>query len=108
MEFIFDEEKMKTEGFTEEECLRQVRNHFSKFKSKTLKETKKGVFEGNDDEDWEAFACASWLPYEGWFLKVIKEWYWYYDEEDGKGIQKGDCLKSYYKYNKNDIRSYNF
>ena len=50
-------------------------------------------------DDWNAFASAVILPHTKWFLKVIKEWYWYVDEEDGNGEQKEDCLESYYKMN---------
>lgn len=107
MEFIFDKDKLKKYGYTEDECLEKIRKYFKKFKSKTLKETKRGIYEGTDD-DWDAFACAANFPYTDWFLKVIKEWYWYYDEEDGKGLQKGDYLASYYKYNKSNKRNFNY
>lgn len=99
MEFIFDEEKLKKLEYTEEFCFREIEKHFNRFKSNTLKKISNGVYEGTDD-DWDAFACATEFPYTPWFLKVIKEWYWYIDEEDGKGLQKGDCLASYYKYAK--------
>lgn len=98
MEFIFDKDKLKQAGYKEEQCLNAVRKHFQKYNSKTIKETKKGFFEGVD-EDWDAFLSASRFPYTSWFLKVIKEWYWYIDEEDGLGEQKEDCLESYYRMN---------
>lgn len=44
MEFIFDKEKLKKSGVTEEQCLEKIRKHFKKFNSKIVKETKKGVF----------------------------------------------------------------
>lgn len=96
MEFIFDKEKLKKAGYTEKQCLNAIRKHFNSYKSKTIKETKKGFFEGTDD-DWNAFVSATGFPYTKWFLKVIKEWYLYIDEEDGLGEQKEDCLKSYYE-----------
>lgn len=96
MEFIFDKEKLKKEGYSEEQCLNVIRKFFNGYKSKTIREIKKGVFEGAED-DWNAFGDTSRLPYTSWFLKVIKEWYWYVDEGDGLGIQKEDCLKSYYE-----------
>jgi hypothetical protein len=96
MEFIFDKEKLIENGYKEEQCLNIIRKHFNSYKSNTIKEVKKGFFEG-EDKDWNAFASASRFPYTSWFLKVIKEWYWYIDEEDGLGEQKEDCLKSYYK-----------
>lgn len=98
MEFIFDKDKLKKEGYTEEQCLNAIRKHFNSYKSETVKETKPGFFDGTD-EDWDAFASASRFPYTSWFLKVIKEWYWYIDEEDGLGEQKEDCLESYYRIN---------
>jgi len=96
MEFIFDRNKLEQEGYEEEQCLNAIRKHFEGYKSKTIKETQKGVFEGIED-DWDAFASASRFPYTSWFLKVIKEWYWYVDEGDGQGEQKGDCLETYYE-----------
>ena len=96
MEFIFDKDKLKENGYTEEQCLNVIRKHFNSYNSKTIKETKKGIFEG-EEMDWEAFASAQNLPYTKWFLKVIKEWYWYLDEGDGRGEQKGDCLETYYE-----------
>ena len=96
MEFVFDENKLKKEGFKEEQCLTAIRKHFASYNSNTIKETKKGFFEGVE-EDWDAFATASVFPYTKWFLKVIKEWYWYVDEDDGLGEQKEDCLEAYYE-----------
>lgn len=101
MEFIFDKDKLAKTGYKEEQCLNAIRNHFNSYKSNTLKEIKKGIWEGEED-DWNAFASASRFPYTSWFLKVIKEWYWYIDEGDGLGEQKEDCLQSYY-----DIKAVN-
>lgn len=96
MEFIFDNNKLQKEGYDEEKCLDAIRKHFKGYNSKTIKETKKGFFEGTKD-DWNAFGSTARLPYTSWFLKVIKEWYWYVDEGDGQGLQKEDCLQSYYE-----------
>ena len=96
MEFIFDKNKLKKFGYSEEQCLNAIRKHFNSYKSETIIEVSKGFFEGTDD-DWDAFASASRFPYTSWFLNVIKEWYWYIDEEDGLGEQKEDCLESYYR-----------
>ena len=74
----------------------QCRKHFNSYKSKTIKEIAKGIFEGTDD-DWNAFESTARFPYTSWFLKVIKEWYWYVDEGDGQGEKKGDCLEAYYE-----------
>lgn len=106
MEFIFDEEKLNNSGYTEEFCLRELKEHFDKFRSKTLKEISKGVYEGTED-DFNAFLGAGHFPYTKWFLEVIKEWYLYADEEDGKGIQKEDCLEAYYKVIRNRRRGVN-
>ena len=96
LEFIFDENKLKKSGYTEEQCLNVIRKHFNSYKSNTIVETEKGVFEGQE-EDWNAFGETAKFPYTSWFLKVIKEWYWYVDEGDGLGLQKEDCLQSYYE-----------
>ena len=98
MVFIFDKNKLKKEGYKEEQCLNVIRKHFNSYKSKTIKEIKPGVFEG-EEEDWNAFGSTARFPYTKWFLKVIKEWYWYLDEDDGQGEQKQDCLQSYYEVN---------
>ena len=51
MVFIFDKNKLKEHGYEEEQCLNAIRRHFEEYKSKTIKEIKKGVFEGSED-DW--------------------------------------------------------
>ncbi len=104
MEFIFDKEKLKKEGYEEEQCLNIIRKYFKEYNSKTIKETRKGYFEG-EEGDWNAFGSTAILPYTNWFLKVIKKWYWYLDEGDGLGEQKEDCLKSYYEVEKINTRS---
>lgn len=97
MEFVFNEEKLKQEGYSINDCLNVIRKHFAKFNSPTIKETRQGVFEGSD-KDWSAFGSTACLSNTNWFLKVIEKWYWYVDEGDGKGTQKEDFLASYYKY----------
>lgn len=96
MEFIFDKNKLEEAGYKEEQCLNAIRKHFDSYKSNTIKEIENGVFIG-EEEDWSAFGSTAIFPYTSWFLKVIKEWYWYVDEGDGNGEQKGDCLEAYYK-----------
>lgn len=96
MIFIFDKDKLKKEGYKEEQCLAAIRKHFDSYKSPTIKEVQKGVYEGTE-EDWSAFGASVRFTYTKWFLKVIKEWYWYVDEGDGLGEQKQDCLQSYYE-----------
>ena len=96
MEFIFDEGKLKQEGYTLDACLNVIRKHFAKFNSPTIRETRQGFFESAEN-DWKFGSTAS-LTDTKWFLKVIKEWYWYVDEYYGKGKQKEDFLATY-KYN---------
>ncbi len=96
MEFIFDKDKIKKQGYKEEQCYNALRKHFNSYNSKTINEVKNGVFVG-EDSDWNAFASTTRFLNTSWFLKVIKEWYWYVDEEDGLGEQKEDCLESYYR-----------
>lgn len=98
MEFIFDKEKLRQEGYTKEQCLNVIRNHFSRLnRHNTIREISEGVFEGTDS-DYGAFGSTTKFPHSQWFLKVIKEWYWYIDEGDGKGEQKEDCLDAHYQY----------
>lgn len=96
MIFVFDKNKLKKERYTENQCLDVIRKYFNKYNSPTIKEIKKGVFIGSED-DWSAFGCTAKFPYTNWFLKVIKEWYWFVDEGDGQGEQKEDFLKAYYE-----------
>lgn len=98
MEFIFDDNKLKQNGYTKDQCLNVIRKMYARHNSKTIKEIQEGVFIGNDT-DWETFSTSICLADSSWFLKVIKEWYWYVDEHDGNGIQKEDMLSAYYKYN---------
>ena len=98
MIFKFDKEKLKKEGYKEEQCFAAIRRHFDSYKSPTIKEIKKGVYEGSED-DWNAFGSTVKFPSTSWFLKVIKEWYWYVDEGDGLGEQKEDFLEAYYEMN---------
>ena len=102
MEFIFDEEKLKKEGYTEEQCLDIVRDYFKKFNSDTIKETKKGFFEGTE-KDWGAFGSTANFLNTNWFPKVIKEWYWYHDGKDSSSEVKGDMLQAYYEVKKMNI-----
>jgi len=104
MEFIFDKEKMQNENYTEEQCFQLVRDHFEKYQktSKTLKEVKPGVYEG-EDEDWGVFAATVKFLQNECFMATIKEWYWYVDEGDGNGEQKENCLEIYYEMVQNGM-----
>lgn len=99
MEFIFDDDKLRQNGYIKDQCLNVIRKMYAKYNSKTIKEIQEGVFEGHTDNDWSILVIAVNLTDTSWFLKVIKEWYFYVDEGDGKGEQKEDCLEVYYKYN---------
>lgn len=46
MEFIFDENKLKKSGYTEEQCLNVIRKHFNSYKSNTIVETEKEFLKG--------------------------------------------------------------
>lgn len=98
MEFVFDKNKLKKEGYDENKCFDAIRRYFDSCKSPTIKEIGKGIYEGSDD-DWSAFGSSVRLTRTSWFLKVIKEWYWYVDEGDGLGEQKEDFLEAYYEIN---------
>lgn len=104
MEFIFNEEKLKENRYTEKQCLDVIRKYIKKYDiDNSIKETRKGFFEGSDEQDdFNAFGVMASLPYTSWFLKVIKEWYLYADE--GFGEEKEDCLKSYHKIAKRNCR----
>ena len=38
MIFIFDKDKLKREGYKEEQCFAAIRKHFDSYKSPTIKE----------------------------------------------------------------------
>lgn len=99
MEFVFNTQKLKDNGYTEEQCLNVIRKHFKKYDTdNSIIETHTGFFEGSDEQDdFDAFSTSAIFPYTKWFLKVIKEWYFYSDE--GYGEEKEDCLESHYKVN---------
>lgn len=89
MEFIFDSKKLEANQMTEEQCLNIIRKYFSKHR---VTEISNGIFDSIDLENTTPFVfMAMNLPYTDWFLKVIKEWYWYIDHD------KEDCLKEYYR-----------
>lgn len=97
MEFVFDMQKLKENGYTEKQCLDVIRRHFKKYDTdNSIKEVHTGFFVGSDEQDdFDAFSTTVSLPESNWFLKVISEWYWYIDE--GFGEEKDDCLKTYYE-----------
>jgi hypothetical protein len=94
MEFIFDNDKLIENNLTIEQVLFPIRKYFKNCNKKTIYEEKPGVFVGTSD-DWADFSAISFLPRTKWFLRVIKEWYWYVDEYDGRGLQKEDMLSAY-------------
>jgi hypothetical protein len=88
MKFVFDEDKLKANGMTEEECLNIIRKYAFKH---NLTEIEKGVFDSSDLDNTDPFFYLGMnLPYTKWFMKVIKEWYFYVEND----IE--DCIKSYY------------
>ena len=44
MEFIFDKQKLKKEGYKEEQCLEAIRRHFQEYNSKTINYTHNDVY----------------------------------------------------------------
>ncbi len=88
MKFVFDEEKLKANGTNEEQCLDIIRRYTQKH---GLTEIEKGVFDSVDLDNTDPFFYLGMnLPYTSWFMKVIKEWYWYVDND------VEDCIKAYY------------
>lgn len=89
MEFVFDSKKLETIKMTEEQCLNTIRGYVSKHK---ITEISKGIFDSQDLDNTDPFIYMIMkLPYTDWFLKVIKEWYWYIEGD------KEDCLEAYYR-----------
>lgn len=87
MKFVFDENKLKTNGMTEDECLDIIRKYAFRH---NLTEIEKGVFDSSDlDNTVPFFYLGMNLPYTKWFMKVIKEWTWYIENDEE------DCIKSF-------------
>lgn len=88
MKFVFDENKLKANGISKDECLNIIREFFSKH---NISEIEEGVFDSPDLDNIKPFLNMGMnLPYTNWFLKVIKEWYFYI----GNDVE--DALKTYY------------
>ncbi len=88
MKFVFDENKLKANGMTEEDCLNIIRKYAFKH---NLTEIEKGVFDSSDLDNTEPFFYLGMnLPYTKWFMKVIKEWTWYVENDEE------DCIAAYY------------
>lgn len=92
MKFVFDIDKLKSNKMTETQCLNIIRNYVSKH---NIVEIEKGVFDSSNLNNTEPFFFMIMkLPYTNWFLKVIKEWSFYFDND----IE--DCIKSYNEVSK--------
>ena len=88
MKFVFDENKLKANGMTEDECLNIIRKYAFKH---NLTEIEKGVFDSSDLDNTDPFFYIIMkLPDSKWFMKVIKEWTWYIEND----IE--DCIAAYY------------
>ncbi len=88
MKFVFDEEKLKANGVEKEDCLNIIRKFFSQH---NINEISEGVFDSPDLDNINPFLNMGMnLPYTNWFLKVIKEWYFYIEND------VEDALKTYY------------
>lgn len=88
MKFVFDENKLKANGMTEDECLDIIRKYAFKH---NLTEIEKGVFDSSDLDNTDPFFYIIMkLPDSKWFMKVIKEWTWYIEND----IE--DCIAAYY------------
>lgn len=87
MKFVFDENKLKANEMTEEECLNIIRKYAFRH---NLTEIEKGVFDSYDLNNTDPFFYLGMnLPYTKWFMKVIKEWTWYIENDEE------DCIKSF-------------
>ena len=60
-----------------------------------ITEIEKGIFDSSDLDNTDPFFYLGMnLPYTKWFMKVIKEWYFYVEND----IE--DCIKAYYDVSK--------
>ena len=77
MKFVFDEEKLKKDNLSSKRAMAPIQKYFQEH---NISETKPGFFEGDNEKDWPCFAsCLCSLMDAEWFLKYIKEWEWYVD-----------------------------
>ena len=92
MKFVFDTDKLKANKMTEKQCLDIIRNYTSKH---NIKEIEKGIFDSSDLDNTDPFFYIIMkLPDSKWFMIVIKEWYFYVEND----IE--DCIKAYYDVSK--------
>lgn len=92
MKFVFDTDKLKANKMTEKQCLDIIRKYAFKH---NLTEIEKGVFDSSDLDNTDPFFYIIMkLPDSKWFMKVIKEWTWYIEND----IE--DCIKAYYDVSK--------
>lgn len=92
MKFVFDTDKLKANKMTEKQCLDIIRDYTCKH---NIKEIEKGIFDSSDLDNTDPFFYLGMnLPYTKWFMKVIKEWYFYVEND----IE--DCIKAYYDVSK--------
>ena len=88
MKFVFDTDKLKANKMTEKQCLDIIRNYTSKH---NITEIEKGIFDSSDLDNTDPFFYIIMkLPDSKWFMKVIKEWTWYIEND----IE--DCIAAYY------------
>ena len=88
MKFVFDTDKLKANKMTENQCLDIIRNYTSKH---NITEIEKGTFDSSDLDNTDPFFYMIMkLPDTKWFMKVIKTWTWYIENDEE------DCIKAYY------------
>lgn len=97
MYFEFNEDKLKQNNLTQEQCFRVIDKVMNEY---GVHANQLGTYIASDESGFNAFSILKCnLPKTKWFLKVIEKWFWFDDEDDIDWNDKGsDCIHSIQKY----------
>lgn len=91
MYFEFNEDKLKENNLTKEQCFGIIDRFFNR---EGIYAVKQGVYIADEDTGFDPFGkLRVRLPRTSWFMKVIEKWFWFDDENEIDWNSKGeDCL----------------
>ena len=92
MQMILSEEKANDNHIDLEECYAKVDRYYAK---RHISKVAKGIYEGTKNDFATFMGALINLPQSKWFLKVVEEWYFWF-EGDGPEY-KEDALESHYR-----------
>lgn len=100
MEFVLNEKKAQTLGYTVDACYDVIDRIFAEY---GIKPEKQGFYRGpNKQHIYDAcITTSNRLLTSSWFLNVVEEWYWRVKSDDINARE--DCLASYYRVQKMNL-----